>query len=160
MTTGKKILFGIIAFLVVATPCITGYLYGFRQGLRAGGVTTSMAEVWLTSEHYGEQLQNANCEGAKDAILKHLSMIEKYRNTEGSIISGAAYYGDKMLDHTRLSLIEARMGNEQAAKKHMTVALEACKGRKWKVCSEERLLYFERKIEEKNPIACLSTEKR
>ena len=38
----------------------------------------------------------------------------------------------------------------------MNIALENCKGLEWKDCTEEKLLYYERRLDEKNPIACLS----
>lgn len=158
MTKIKKIAFGIVSLLLVGTACIFSWYYGFRQGLRAGGLTASMAEEMHNLELYAEQLRNANCEGAKRAIIDHLSMIEKYKNIEGSLSSGKTYFMDKMLDHTRLSVIENHLGNKQLSEEHMDIALESCKGLQWKECTEEKLLYFERRIDEKNPIACLSDD--
>jgi hypothetical protein len=159
MTKYKKILIGVSGILLFAVGCYTSFLYGFRQGIRAGGVTSSMAEVWLFHEHMADQMANANCEGAKKALLDHLALIEKYKGVEGGLISSTVYYGDKMLDHTRLSRIEKQLGNETAAKNHMTIAIEACTQRGWKDCSEEKLIHFSKRLEEKNPIACLSSAK-
>ncbi len=159
MTKKKKIAFGIAALLLVVIACIFSYFYGFRQGIRAGGLTASMAEIMHNSELYAEQLRNANCDGAKKAIHDHLSMIEKYKDIKGSLISGSAYLKDKMLDYARLSIIEKNLGNKQNSEKHMDIAIEVCKDLKWKECTEEKLIYFERLIDEKNPIACLSDDK-
>lgn len=101
-------------------------------------------------------MANADCEGAKKALLEHLALLEKYKGVKDSLISGTVYCVDKMLDHTRLSRIEKQLGNEAAAKHHMKIAIEACTQCGWKGCSEEKLISFSKRLEEKNPIACLS----
>ena len=155
MTKRKKIAIGTAALLLVVTACTLSWFYGFRQGLRAGGLTASMAEIMHNSELYAEELRNANCEGVEKAIIDHLSMIEKHKDNEGSLITGRGFLIDKMLDHTRLSVIENHLGNQQESEAHLDIALEACKELKWKECTEGKLLQFEQRIDEKNPIACL-----
>ncbi len=154
-----KILIGGSVILLIAVACYACFVHGFKQGIRAGGLTSSMGEVFLFDQHMGDQMANADCEGVKMLLLDHLALIEKYKDAEGSLISRTVYYGDKMLDHTRLSRIEKKLGNETAAKDHMRIAMETCNQRRWKDCSEEKLIQFAKKLEEKNPIVCLSDEK-
>lgn len=155
MTKRKKI-YGIVVFLLVSAACILSCYYGFRQGLKAGSLTASLAEVMHYSDFYAEQLRNADCEGVQKAIIDHLAVIEKYKDIDGSLISGEAYFMDKMLDHVRLSMIENHLGNKQSSEEHMDIALKACKELKWKECTKEKLLYFAQRIHKKNPIVCLS----
>jgi hypothetical protein len=86
-------------------------------------------------------------------------MLEKYRNVKGTLITNTSYYGDKMLCHIRLARIENRLGNHTEEAKHVEMAKEACAQRKWTDCSEEKIIWFAKRIEEKNPIACLANEK-
>jgi len=159
MTKGKKILIGVSVTVLFAIGCFASFFYGVRQGTRVGGMAASVAEVWLFHEHMADQLANADCEGAKKVLREHLALIEKYKDVEGSLFFGTMYYADKMLDHTRLSLIEKKLKNDTAAKNHMKIAIEACTQRGWKDCSEEKLISFSKRLEEKNPIACLESDK-
>jgi len=58
-----------------------------------------------------------------------------------------------------LARIEEYLGNSTEAQKHMAIAREACAHRKWKECSEDKLVSFAKRLEEKNPIGCLSSKK-
>jgi hypothetical protein len=106
-----------------------------------------------------DQLANANCEGAKQALNDYLKHLDKYRDVKGSFISDTVYYGDKMLTHVRLAWIEEHMENHAEAQRHMAIAKEACTQRKWEDCSEEKVVSFAKRWEEKNPIGCLSSKK-
>lgn len=160
MTKTKKILVTLSAILAVAIVCVFSWSYGFRQGIRAGGLTSNMAEFMLVEQHMVDQMAKANCEGVKQAINDLLILLEKYRDVKGSFISETIYYGDKMYAHLRLSMIEAHMGNEEAASKHMERAREACTNRKWENCSDENLISFAERLEEMSPIACLTHDKK
>jgi len=159
MKTWKKVLILFSAIAVVAIACFISWSYGFRDGIRAGGLTSSMAELMLANQHISDQMANANCEGVKQALNDFLKLLEKYKDVKGSFISNTVYYGDKMLTHVRLARIEEYMGNSAEAQKHMAIAKEACAHRKWKDCSEEKLVSFAKRLEEKNPIVCLGNEK-
>jgi hypothetical protein len=160
MKNWKKILLAVVGIALVAIACFISWSYGFRQGIRAGGLTSDIAEFTLLNQHMHDQLANANCEGAKQALNDYLKHLEKYKGAEGSLISDpTVYYGDKMLTHMRLARIEEHMGNHAEAQKHMTVAKEACAQRKWEDCSEEKIVSFGKRWEEKNPIGCLSSKK-
>jgi hypothetical protein len=159
MKKWKKVLLLVAGIVLVAIACFVSWSYGFRQGIRAGGLTSSMAEFTLLNQHMTDQMAHANCDGAKQAIIDYLTHLEKYKDVKGSFISDTVYYGDKMLSHVRLSRIEAHIGNHAEAQKHMAIAKEACAQRKWNNCSEEMLVSFAKRLEEKNPIACLADEK-
>ncbi|MEA3438334.1 MAG: hypothetical protein U9R43_17855 [Thermodesulfobacteriota bacterium] len=159
MSKSKKALIIISALAVLGIACVISYFFGFRYGIRSGGLISSMAEMMLADQHMSDQMANANCEGVRQAINDHLILLKKYRNVKGSFISETIYYGDKMLAHVRLSRIEKHMGNNEEALKHMERAREACANRKWEDCSEKKLIWFAKRLDEKNPIACLATKK-
>jgi hypothetical protein len=159
MKTWKKVLILFSAIAVVAIACFISWSYGFRDGMRAGGLTSIMAEFTLLNQHMSDQLANANCEGVKQALNDYLKHLDKYKGIKDSFISDTVYYGDKMLTHMRLARIEEHMGNHAEAQKHMTIAKEACAQRKWEDCSEEKIVSFGKRWEEKNPIGCLSSKK-
>jgi hypothetical protein len=159
MKTWQKLLVLLFAIAVVAIACFMSWSYGFREGIRAGGLTSNIAEFELLNQHMTDQLANANCEGAKQALNDYLKHLEKYRDVEGSLVSDpTVYYGDKMLTHVRLARIEEHMGNHAQAQKHIAMAKEACAQRKWGDCSYEKMVSFAKRWEEKNPIACLSSK--
>ena len=160
MKKWKKALLLLAGIALFAIACFISWSYGFRQGIRAGGLTSSVAEIMLANQHMADQMAHADCEGVKQAINDYLRLLEKYKEVKGSLISDTVYYGDKMLGHVRLARIEAHMGNDAEAQKHMAMAKEACAQRKWKDCSEEKVLLFGKRLEEKNPIACLGNEKQ
>jgi hypothetical protein len=159
MKKWKKVLLLFCGIVLVAIACFISWSYGFRQGIRAGGLTSNMAEFTLLNQHVTDQLANANCEGAKQALNDYLKHLDKYRDVRGSFISDTIYYGDKMLTHVRLARIEEHMGNHAEAQNHMTMAKEACVQRKWEDCSEGKMVSFAKRWEEKNPIGCLSNKK-
>ena len=160
MKRWRKILFVLAAIAVAAIGCFMSWSYGFREGMRAGGLTSNLLESALLYQHIADQFANANCEGVRQALYDHLKHLEKYRDVKGSNISmPTVYYGDKMLTHIRLARIEAHMGNPMQAQKHMAIAKEACAHQKWEDCSDEKMISFAKRVEEKNPIACLSNKK-
>jgi hypothetical protein len=160
MKNWKKILLAVFGIALVAIACFISWSYGFRQGIRAGGLTSNIAEFELLNQHMTDQLANANCEGAKQALNDYLKHLEKYRDVKGSLVSDpTVYYGSKMLTHVRLGRIEEHMGNHAQAQKHMAMAKEACSQRKWEDCSGEKMVSFAKRWEEKNPIGCLSSKK-
>jgi hypothetical protein len=118
-----------------------------------------MAELMLINQHMTDQMANANCEGVKQSINDYLKVIEKYKDVKDGFVTETTYYGDKMLGHMRLARIEEHLGNSAEAQKHMGIAREACAQRKWKECSEEDLVSFAKRLEEKTPIGCLSSRK-
>lgn len=159
MKTWKKLLILFTGIAVAGIACFVSWSYGFRQGIRAGGLTSSMAELMLINQHVTDQMANASCEGVKQSINDYLKVIEKYKDVKDGPITETTYYGDKMLRHIHLALIEEYIGNNAQAQKHMAIAKEACVLRDWKDCSEERLVSFAKRFDEKNPIACLGNEK-
>ena len=90
MTIKKRriLLLTLSALVLIAISLAAGFVYGFRQGLRAGGLTSSMAEFVKAQEYMLAQFSNGNCDGVKAALKDHLALLDKYRNVEGSFISG------------------------------------------------------------------------
>lgn len=159
MTKWKKILLLIAGIALVTIACFISWSYGFKQGLSTGGLTSSTAEYMLSDKHIADQVNNASCEGVKQAINDHLQLLERYKDVKGSFISGTTYFGDKMMTHVRLAQIEKHMGNSIEAQKHLDMARQVCTQRQWKDCSEEKLAWFGRKLDEKSPIACLGNHR-
>jgi hypothetical protein len=160
MKLWKKIAFVIAALVVVVVACFLSWSYGFRKGMIAGGITREMAEVGYFLGHMEDQVTNADCEGAKQAISDFLKLLEKYKDIPyGLITTETSYYGDKMLGHIRLARIERQLGNQTEATKQMELAKEACVHRKWKDCSEEHMISVTKHRDQKQPIACLANEK-
>ena len=159
MNKWKKILLLFAGLVLVTAACFLSWSYGFRQGMHAGGFTSSMAELMLLNNHIEEQMANANCEGVKQAINDYLKVIEKYKDVKDSFISGTTYYADEMLGHVRLARIEKHVGNLAYVQKHMEKAKEACVQLKRQDCSEEKIIWFAKRLEERHPIACLANEK-
>ncbi len=155
MKKSTKVLIAISVIAVFVVGCFFSWFYGFREGLHAGGFTSSMAEFALANQNMADQLANANCDGAKQAIVDYLNTVEKYKNVKNGIITESSYHADKMLGHMRLALIEEKQGNQAEKTRHLDIAREACTARKWEDCSEEKLMMYASRFQEKNPIACL-----
>jgi hypothetical protein len=161
MTKRKKLLIIIsvvVMFgIVFAVGYFVGWFFAFQRGLRAGHLTAELAEFTLFHEHMGDQMANADCLALKETLNEYLALMEKYKGFErGLILSRTTYYADKMFTHARLARIERKLGNKTEARNQMKLAVEACKQRGWRDCSEERIISFTKKIEAKNPIGCLS----
>lgn len=159
MNKWKKILILIAGIVLVAVACLFSWSYGFKQGLKAGGLTSSIAELMLANQHMSDQMINADCEGVKQAINDYLKLTEKYKDKDDVLMTETTYYGDLMLGNIRLARIEKHQGNQEAEKKHLAIAKEACSHRKWKDCSEEKIISFAKRLEKNNPITCLPNEK-
>lgn len=160
MKSWKKVVLLFAALMVVAIACYLSWSYGFSRGMLAGGITREMVEVGVFLGHMEDQMANADCEGAKQAISDFLKLLEKYKDVPyGLITTETSYYGDKMLGHIRLARIEKQLGNQADAAKQMQLAKEACAHRKWKDCSEENMISFTKRRDQKRPIACLANEK-
>jgi hypothetical protein len=158
MTKWKNILLLLAGLVLVAAACFLSWAYGFRQGLKAGGLTSSIAELSLANQHMADQFTNASCEGVKQAINDYLKVLEKHRGKDDILLTETIYYGDEMLGHMRLARIEEHQGNREAAKRDLAIAQDACAHRKLSDCSEKKLRSFSERLERNNPIACLSKE--
>ena len=158
MRKWKTVLFILLAIALVGVSYFIGSLIGFQKGIRAGGMTTSMAELWLFEDHLTAQKANADCEGIKKTLNDFMLILDKYHNVEGAILSDSSYLFDKMATHARLALIERKLGNEAAAQEHIKAALGFCAKQDWKESSAEKIFSVIKRIDQKNPIACLSDE--
>ena len=177
-----KFIYGILAVLIVIAACIFSYFFGVRQGIKNGGLMMSLNDMMYYSEFYEEQYSNADCEGVKEALTDNILMREKYKDIEESFFGRDIYLTEKMFSYTRLSIIENLSGNKKTSREHMDVAIEVCNARNSAIknrpgneqasdknisnspesineCTAEKLLYLQRKVDEKNPIACLSDKK-
>lgn len=161
MKKWKKILIAVAAVIVVILAYIIGNLNGYRQGVSAGEFTTSMAYFLTATDNMTSQLANANCDGVKESINDYLNQMEKLKNSKNNlIITETSYNHDKMRAHMMLARIEEHLGNNTESAKHISIAQEVCAKRKWKDCSEDKLLEFEYRLEKDNPIACLSNDNK
>ncbi|MBI5639853.1 MAG: hypothetical protein HZA17_05445 [Nitrospirae bacterium] len=158
MKKWKKILIILASATLVTIACVISWSYGFRQGIQAGGLTSSIAELMLANNHMADQMTNANCQGVKQGINDYLKTIEKYKDNKDALITETTYHGDIMLGHIRLALIEDYQGNKEGYARHLAIAKEACSHRKWTDCSEQKLIWFSKRLEERNPMTCLSKE--
>jgi hypothetical protein len=160
MRPWKKVIIVLSALAVLGIACVISWTYGFRDGMRAGGIGSSTAELMAADRHMADQLANANCDGTRQAIVDYLETIEKNKGVKNGIITETSYQGDKMLGHMRLALIEKKHGNRTEEALHMAIAREACIARKWGDCSDEKLMMYVSRFEEKNPMVCLNNEKK
>ncbi len=152
----KVLEFAILAITLLVSSYYIGWFLGLKEGFQTGGMTKSMAEFMLFNESLKSQMENADCDGLKKSLNEYLRLLEKYKKIEGSFLSDTVYYGDLIVTHARLARIERKTGNERAAQDHIKIALEACSKSGWEECSEEKILLFSKKLEEKNPILCLN----
>ena len=58
-----------LVILLLAIACVSAYFYGFREGIRVGGMTGSMAAFMSSDLAMTGQLSNADCDGLKQAIV-------------------------------------------------------------------------------------------
>ena len=158
MKNWKKILLILVGLPLIGIACFFSWAYGFREGIKAGGLTSSMAEMMLANQHMRDQFTNATCDGVKQAITDYLKVLEQYKDKDNTLITKTVYYGDVMLGYMRLARIEEHQGNREAAKRDLTIAQEACAHRKWSDCSEKKLRWFSERLEKNNPISCLSDQ--
>ena len=153
MTKWKIIVLLLVVSIISAAAGLT---IGFREGLKAGGISANLYEMVTSSEHMKAQFANADCEGLKNSLEDFLLMVERYRTVDNPLFTETTYYGDLMITHLRLSRIEKKLGNSNEAQSHMLKAQNACLKRGFKDCSETKLIDFSKRLEEKNPIACLA----
>jgi len=159
MRKWKTVLFILLGIALVALSFFMGSLIGFQKGFSAAGMTSSTAELWLFHDHLTRQMANADCEGLKNTLNDFLAILDKYKDVEGALVSSkTVYYGDNMFTHGRLALIERKLGNEAAAQEHIKAALEFCAKQDWKECSADKIFSTIKRIDQKNPMACLSDE--
>jgi hypothetical protein len=150
-----KISIILLIILILAIACAVCWYIGFKQGVRSGGLLIHVAEIMSAEQHISDQFENANCEGVKQAIQDYLYIIEKYKDVDDSILSDTVYYADKMISHLRLFKIEEYMGNKEESVEQMKLACDACMNRNWKDCSEDNLISYINRLDEKRSIACL-----
>jgi len=53
-----------------------------------------------------------------------------------------------MLGHLRLALIEEHQGNQKEKLRHLEIAKEACNHRKFKDCSDDKLIWYAKRRDE------------
>jgi hypothetical protein len=76
MTKRKNMLIVILFLALVITSSVLSYFYGFRQGIRTGGVTATMAEYWFFHDHMTDQMANADCEGVRKALWVRMTLVD------------------------------------------------------------------------------------
>ena len=146
---------------VIAGACILGlgFLWGFREGVVAGGASASMAELQASSDGMTLQLKEGTCENAKRTTIAYLLFLEKYKGKNELILPARTYHADKMLAHMRLFLIELHEKNAKEAESQLKAAVDACQQAEMKDCSEKNVLLMAEKWNQSQPMGCLSSEK-
>lgn len=105
-----------------------------------------------------DQMANGTCDEVKKSINDYLTVIEKCKDVKKGVITESTYYADKMLGHVRLARIEEKQGNLKERSKQLQLAKDACVQRHGFDCSEEKLILYEKRFEEKHPIACFASK--
>ena len=146
---------------VTVAMCLLGlgFYWGYREGLVAGGFSASMAELQLSSDGMALQMNEGTCETVKKTINAHFVFMDKYKGKNELIMPNHTYHADKMLGHMRLFLVERHEGNTIDADKQLKATASACKQAELKDCSETSVLRMAEKLNERQPMACLSTRK-
>ena len=158
MNNKKKLLLGLFGLALLVIACYFSWVYGFRQGLQVGGLTSSASELMRANDHMADQFANAKCEGVRQSINDYLKLVEKYSNKDNILFTETDALGDLMRGNLRLARIDKHEGNETERLKHLTIAKNACAQRKWADCSEEKLILFSKRTDQNHPIACLGND--
>jgi len=158
MNNRKKTIVIISVLALAVIICIVSWALGFRNGLRAGGFSSGIAEVMSAGQLMSDQMANGSCDGVKESTIDYLTVIEKYKDVKKGVITESTYYADKMLGHVRLARIEEKQENFKERSRQLQLAKEACVQRHGVDCSEEKLILYEKRFEEKHPIACLANK--
>lgn len=156
----KRKFFKVLGY-VVGGVCIlgVGFFWGFREGLVAGGASSSMAELQASADGMALQLKEGTCENAKKTTIAYLLFLEKYKGKNELILPARTYHADKMLAHMRLFLIEQHEKNAKEAESQFKAAVDACQQAEMKDCSEKNVLLMAEKWNQSQPMGCLSSNK-
>ena len=132
-----------------------GLMTGFHFGIRSGNMLSSTLEYQFFREPILVVLSQGNCQAVKEALKKHISLVNKYKDIPESFFFGSVGSADLILSHTRLARLEQKDGNISIAQEHLKKAKDACNKLEWEDCSEDNMIMISKLFEEKSPIPCL-----
>ena len=134
---------------------IASYKIGVKQGIQYGRTSSSIGGLIRLEQQITEQMENANCDGLKKALINYLVLIENYKEDEDLTIRKYLYHQHKMIANLVIAKIEEREGEGQKALRHLELAKEACVDRNWDDCTTERLDQYAKDYIKEHQIACL-----
>lgn len=112
-----------------------------------------MATGWRLLSHYHLYLESqrweADREAYRDALIDFMGVLDTYDELDKVVATEGTIEWDKMIALTKLSRVEAELGNDQAANDYMARALAACTetGRLPEACTPEKLTYLAERLE-------------
>ncbi len=135
-----------------------GLTVGFHFGMKSGNMLSNALDYELLSEPIKIVLSQGNCKAVREALEKHISLVNKHKDLPGSFISGALGFTDLTISYTRLARLERKSGNISIAREYLKKAKDACNKSGLEDCSEENILTISKLFEEKAPIPCLKND--
>ncbi|MDH3597617.1 MAG: hypothetical protein OEU09_13510 [Rhodospirillales bacterium] len=116
----------------------------FKESLSAKGGWTLLAA-------YGDYVEYMRSHGDRrtyrEALLEFDAALEQGRGGGNPPISETMYHTSRLLNNTRLSLLESKLGNPEAAWQHIDVAAEECTMMTWEDCTPRALIAALERIE-------------
>ncbi len=155
MDTKKSLKTALLLLIGIIVGGGIGSIVGFHYGMRSGSMLSSALDIELFSGPIQTVLSQGNCQAVREALEKHISLVNKYKDLPGTFFSGAVGYADLTLSYTRLARLERKSGSIAIAQDYLKKAKAACNKAEWKDCSEENILTVSRLFEKKSPIPCL-----
>jgi len=131
---------------------------GINIGMKQSNMLSAVLEYESFNEPFRALLSEGDCPAVREALIKHILLVNKYKDLPETPLSGKIGYSDISISYARLARLEKKNGNTDLARSHMEKAVEACQKAEWKDCSEEQILSVSRKFEEKAPIPCITID--
>jgi len=133
---------------------------GINIGMKQKNMLSAVMEYEAFDEPFRLVLSEGECPAVKEALTKHITLVNKYKDIPETFFSGTIGYSDITISHARLARLEKKLGNTELSRSHIERAIEACRKAQWKGCSEEEILAISRVLEEKSPIPCIANDEK
>lgn len=137
-----------------------GFGIGFNLGMKSKNMLSAAIEYKALDEPMKIVLSEGDCQAVREALTKHITLVNKYKDIPDTFLSGTLGYSDITISYVRLARLEKKLGNTDLAQSHFEKAVEACRKARWKDCSEENILSVSRMFEKKSPIPCISNDEK
>jgi len=131
---------------------------GFNHGIKSKNMLSAAMEYKAFDEPMKIVLSEGDCQAVKEALTKHITLVNKYKDIPETFLSGTIGYSDITVSYVRLARLEKKLGNTVLAQSHFEKAVEACRKARWKDCSEENIISVSRMFEKKSPIPCIAND--
>lgn len=133
---------------------------GTNIGMKQSNMLSAAIEYNAFDEPFRLVLSEGDCPAVREALTKHISLVNKYKDMPETFFSGEIGYSDITISYARLARLENKVGNSELAKSHREKAVEACQKAQWKDCSEENILSVSRMFEQKSSIPCIANDEK